>query len=43
VQLDAPPPADGRCAVFAGERLLGVGTLLAGRLQPDKVLSEQPA
>jgi tRNA pseudouridine55 synthase len=31
---------DGRVAVFAGPKLLGIGSLAAGRLQPDKVLPE---
>jgi tRNA pseudouridine55 synthase len=32
--------SDGRVAVFAGPELLGIGTLAAGSLQPDKVLPE---
>jgi tRNA pseudouridine55 synthase len=34
---------DGRIAVFDADQLLGVGTLRAGLLQPDKVLSSQGA
>jgi tRNA pseudouridine55 synthase len=32
----------GRVAVYEGERLLGVGTLRAGLLQPDKVIAPDP-
>ena len=40
IVLDGASMVDGRHAVFAGDRLIGVGTVQAGRLQPDKVLSE---
>ena len=36
-----PDQADGRKAVFGADQLLGVGTLRAGVLQPDKVLAPQ--
>jgi tRNA pseudouridine55 synthase len=35
--------ADGRVAVFSGPTLLGVGQLVGGMLQPDKVLPTEPA
>ena len=35
--------ADGRRAVFAGDALLGIGTLRDGILQPDKVIAPQDA
>jgi tRNA pseudouridine55 synthase len=38
-----PDRAEGRMAVFGDDRLLGVGTLRAGLLQPDKVLAPQGA
>jgi tRNA pseudouridine55 synthase len=33
--------ASGRMLAFAGERLLGVGTIVAGQLKPDKVLASE--
>jgi tRNA pseudouridine55 synthase len=39
----AAPDGEGRMAVYAGERLLGIGTLRAGRLQPDTVLAPDSA
>jgi hypothetical protein len=41
VEPDSGP--DGRMAVFDADQLLGVGTLRAGLLQPDKVLASQGA
>jgi tRNA pseudouridine55 synthase len=41
VHLDVPAGRDGRIAVFGADELLGVGTLRAGELQPDKVLAPQ--
>lgn len=38
VHLGAEGTAGGRRAVFAGERLLGIGVLNGGMLQPDKVV-----
>jgi tRNA pseudouridine55 synthase len=37
------PPADGRRAVFRGDELLGIGTVQAGVLKPDKVIAGEPA
>jgi tRNA pseudouridine55 synthase len=34
--------ASGKMVAFAGERLLGVGTMVAGHLKPDKVLASEP-
>ena len=39
-QLRVVVPGSGRHAVLADDRLLGIGTLQAGMLQPDKVLVE---
>jgi tRNA pseudouridine55 synthase len=41
--LAMPAAAPGRHAVFDGERLLGIGTLDGGLLQPNKVLVDAPA
>jgi len=43
VQPHGEGGGDGRIAVFAADALLGVGTLRAGLLQPDKVLAPQGA
>jgi NOL1/NOP2/fmu family ribosome biogenesis protein len=40
VTVDGTAPA-GRVAVFAGDTLLGVGRVVAGRLRPEKVLPEE--
>jgi tRNA pseudouridine55 synthase len=40
----APDADDGRRAVFdAGDRLLGIGSLADGQLQPEKVVASQEA
>jgi tRNA pseudouridine55 synthase len=41
--LALPALPAGRHAVFDGERLLGIGTLTGGLLQPNKVLVDAPA
>jgi len=38
VRLDEETSGSGRRAVFAGDRLLGIGVVTAGMLQPDKVV-----
>ncbi len=40
-QLGGERGADGRHAVFAGEELLGIGSMRAGVLQPEKVLPRE--
>ena len=40
VELGAGAPPDGRQAVFHGAELLGVGSVRAGVLQPEKVVIE---
>jgi tRNA pseudouridine55 synthase len=42
VRLPGPVPADGRQAVFHDEELLGIGSVKAGWLQPEKVIVEVP-
>jgi tRNA pseudouridine55 synthase len=41
IRVQPDQEAEGRMAVFGADRLLGVGTLRAGTLQPDKVLAPQ--
>jgi tRNA pseudouridine55 synthase len=43
VRVQPEPGPHGRMAVFDADELLGVGTLRAGLLQPNKVLSSQGA
>lgn len=39
--LEGPPAADGRAAVFEGGELIGIGSLTANLLQPEKVLPRE--
>ena len=39
--LDGAPAADGRMAVFEGDDLIGIGSVSANTLQPEKVLAHE--
>jgi tRNA pseudouridine55 synthase len=40
--LEGTPVVDGRAAVFGGGELLGIGSVTANTLQPEKVLPREP-